>query len=314
MLISIIKNEIDLIKDFIYHYRKLGVTSFYILDDNSNDGTLEFLFQQNDVTILKSERNFGTEHDINIKDQEGKSFPIIQLHLWRTQLSRKFAKNRWSVMCDADEFLELPTNIKLENVTDELIKQNRRAAWGVMIDLYPEFINDLFIKKRDEITWYFDGIKQFSLNRNARPRHHYKGTRRRLEELASLCDSLSLFKRAKLRIIGKRSSPSGRLVKPIISLYKEGDYFSSSHNIVGPDYSKNIMLPISHYYYHPGIVSRLKWVFEHGGYIRDNYAYKQIDLLLKNLTIKNQSLLTKNSRFKRGYDEYKETGNAMYPI
>ena len=33
---------------FLSHYRSLGVKRFELVDDNSNDGTREFLFEQSD--------------------------------------------------------------------------------------------------------------------------------------------------------------------------------------------------------------------------------------------------------------------------
>ena len=51
-LLSRVKNEAFFMRPFLSHYRSLGVKRFVFIDDNSNDGTREFLFEQSDCMVL----------------------------------------------------------------------------------------------------------------------------------------------------------------------------------------------------------------------------------------------------------------------
>ena len=49
---------------FLSHYRSLGVKRFVFIDDNSNDGTREFLFEQSDCMVLGSSYTYCGDYPI----------------------------------------------------------------------------------------------------------------------------------------------------------------------------------------------------------------------------------------------------------
>src|ERR1700753_3082933 len=57
-VIAPMKNEVTILPDFLRHYRSLGVTTFFIIDDNSDDGSREFLLDQADCHVFQSEGGF----------------------------------------------------------------------------------------------------------------------------------------------------------------------------------------------------------------------------------------------------------------
>ena len=44
---------------FLAHHRKLGVAHFLIIDNDSEDGTIEFLRQQPDVTLFETPMSYA---------------------------------------------------------------------------------------------------------------------------------------------------------------------------------------------------------------------------------------------------------------
>lgn len=53
------RNEGNRLIPFLRHYRKLGVTSFFVVDDQSTDGTLDLLLSEPDVRAFTSNVRFG---------------------------------------------------------------------------------------------------------------------------------------------------------------------------------------------------------------------------------------------------------------
>ena len=60
-MFSIMRDESYHLQFFLDHYRNLGITDFLIYDDSSSDGTTEFLFSQDDVTVITSDVPYGAK-------------------------------------------------------------------------------------------------------------------------------------------------------------------------------------------------------------------------------------------------------------
>ena len=55
-LFSMMRNERDLLPLFLDHYRKLGIARFVIVDNDSSDGSHEWLIDQPDVELYPARR------------------------------------------------------------------------------------------------------------------------------------------------------------------------------------------------------------------------------------------------------------------
>jgi len=124
-LVAAMRNEMFMLPHFLDHYRRLGVESFLIADNCSNDGTLEYLADQPDVAL------FSVDTDYN-KSQYGVA--------WQQALMAHFRPDRWSLIADADELLtwQLPQQ---ETLPDLLQRPEFDRATGVrifMLDMYPQ--------------------------------------------------------------------------------------------------------------------------------------------------------------------------------
>ena len=61
-LCAIGRNEMYFLPTFLAHYRRLGVEQFAILDDRSTDGMTEYLLEQNDVVLYRSDHKYGSRN------------------------------------------------------------------------------------------------------------------------------------------------------------------------------------------------------------------------------------------------------------
>src|SRR6056297_4203058 len=60
-LVSIVKNERFFLSAFLDHYRKIGVQQFIMVENGSDDGSLELLCAQPDVVVYQTSYRYGQE-------------------------------------------------------------------------------------------------------------------------------------------------------------------------------------------------------------------------------------------------------------
>jgi hypothetical protein len=124
LCMALAHNEAKRVKDFLRHYRQLGVTHFLILDDRSTDGTLEFLNDQEDVTVFVPEGTNYRDHKIT----------------WRKEILDAHAEGRWVVVPDLDELFVFPhCDVRqLGAFTDHLEREGAEAVFAPMVEMYAD--------------------------------------------------------------------------------------------------------------------------------------------------------------------------------
>lgn len=125
LLFSTMKNEGHRLAYFLEYYRQLGVRHFFIVDNESTDGTMELLSNQKDVTIF-----YATD---SYKDSN------FGMH-WLNFLLLKYGRGHWCFTCDPDEFFVYP-HMESRDLGDlvsflESIKQD--SFFTVMLDMYSD--------------------------------------------------------------------------------------------------------------------------------------------------------------------------------
>lgn len=124
-VVACMRNEMFMLPHFLSHYRKLGVDAFLIADNCSDDGTLEYLQQQPDVTL------FSVDTDYNLS-----RYGVA----WQQAMMSAFRSGKWSLVADADELLVWQE--KQTQTLGDLLKssdfQHANAARVFMLDMYPE--------------------------------------------------------------------------------------------------------------------------------------------------------------------------------
>ncbi|WP_058283308.1 glycosyltransferase family 2 protein [Ruegeria denitrificans] len=120
-----LRDEITRLPWFFHHYRALGVDHFLIVDNGSDDGSVEFLLDQPDVSLWKT----------------GASYRDARFGLdWLTWLQMRYGHGHWTLMVDADELLIYSDHDTkpLHDLTEALDQQGHAAFGALMLDLYPK--------------------------------------------------------------------------------------------------------------------------------------------------------------------------------
>ncbi len=144
---STLRNERRRLPYFLDYYRKLGITQFFIVDNQSSDGTADYLMAQPDVSLWYTEASY-----------KHAKYGV----LWMNLLLRKFGSNHWCLNVDCDEFLVYPhvTKRPIRALTDWLDARSMRTFPAMLLDMYAkENLEDIDHKTGQnpfDILKYFD--------------------------------------------------------------------------------------------------------------------------------------------------------------
>ena len=313
-LLSRVKNEAFFMGPFLSYYRSLGVKRFVFIDDNSSDGTREFLFEQSDCMVLGSSYTYCGDYPIANTALEDFKIKGIN-NIWLNLLLRKFSINNWTIYADADEFLRLPDNICIDDIVMLLEKSGSNAAWTVMLDVYPKSISDLTEMCDDEVLdrnkeWFFDGVKHFELNETSTPKLIYGGSRARLMQNFRVGRLMKSFFRGNVRRLKGKVPKYNNLIKTMLVKIPEDGYFQDPHR---PWFTINtdILLPFEHYKFCGNIFERSRYAISSGVYAANSFQYADMSELLLKMERKSDSFICKFSKSTQNFENYVDSGNAQ---
>ncbi|WP_171098124.1 glycosyltransferase family 2 protein [Ruegeria sp. HKCCD7255] len=125
LLVCVVRNEKIRLPYFLDYYRRLGVDHFLFVDNDSTDGTAEFLTSQSDVSTWSTTASYR------------KSTYGID---WSNYLLRKYAHGHWVLTVDPDEFFVYPfcDSRPIRALTDWLQGTGVRSFGTMLIDMYPK--------------------------------------------------------------------------------------------------------------------------------------------------------------------------------
>jgi hypothetical protein len=125
VVVSCLRNEIQRLPYFLDYYRALGVNRFLIVDNNSTDGSGEYLLRQPDVESFSTPASYRGS---------------CAGRLWMQELAETYAMDRWVVTADVDELLVFPGRETLDlHDLCEYLEQHRYAGlFTVMLDMYSD--------------------------------------------------------------------------------------------------------------------------------------------------------------------------------
>ena len=124
-VVAAMRNEMFMLPHFLAHYRKLGVTSFLIADNASDDGSREYLAAQPDVALFSVDTDYKLSH-----------YGVA----WQQTLLSHFRMGKWSLVADADELLiwQSPQRQSLPELLATPEFAGAEAARIFMLDMYPK--------------------------------------------------------------------------------------------------------------------------------------------------------------------------------
>ncbi len=120
-----LRNEYPRLPYFLDYYRALGVRHFVMVDNGSDDGSIEYLEKARDISLWTTQASYK---------KAGYGIDWINHLLWR------YGAGHWVLTVDVDEFLVYPfcDSRPLFALTDWLESQERRSFSAMLLDMYPK--------------------------------------------------------------------------------------------------------------------------------------------------------------------------------
>lgn len=150
------RDEYARMPDVLRHYRELGVDRFAILDNGSIDGTLEYLSEQPDVDLYRTEASYA----------EARSG-----YFWRSYMASRYGFNRWYMSVDADELVVYSgmDRKNLHHLREHLTSWKSKYLFAPLIDMYADRpLSELSFKHGDrmlDVCRFFDNNPSYQIKR-----------------------------------------------------------------------------------------------------------------------------------------------------
>lgn len=141
------RNEGIRLPYFLKYYRDMGVNHFFFVDNDSTDGSLDYLAQQKDVSVWTTRGSYK-------KSRFGVD--------WQNWLLMRYGHGHWCLTVDPDEFFVYPFSDTrpLRALTDWLEASSIKSFSAMLLDMYPKGPIDRFPYERGqnplEIANWFD--------------------------------------------------------------------------------------------------------------------------------------------------------------
>lgn len=120
-----LRNERVRLPYFLRYYRNLRVGHFIFVDNDSNDGTRDYLAAQDDCTVFTTKGSY-----------KAAAFGMD----WLNHLLRKYGTGHWTLTVDPDEFFVYPfcDTRPIDALTDWLDTYDIRSFPAMLVDMYPK--------------------------------------------------------------------------------------------------------------------------------------------------------------------------------
>lgn len=125
LMFSTLRNERVRLPYFLQYYREMGVNHFFFVDNDSTDGSLDYLDDQPDVSVWHTRSSYKRSR-----------FGVD----WLNWLQMKYAHGHWALVLDPDEFLVYPfcDTRPLRALTDWLDASSIKSFSAMLLDMYPK--------------------------------------------------------------------------------------------------------------------------------------------------------------------------------
>jgi hypothetical protein len=120
-----LRNEKVRLKYFLNYYRNRGVSHFLFVDNDSDDGTREYLAEQPDCSVWTTPASYK-------RSRFGMD--------WINRLLRLYGHQHWCLVVDPDEFLVYPFSDTrpIPALTDWLNASSIKSFGAMLLDMYPK--------------------------------------------------------------------------------------------------------------------------------------------------------------------------------
>lgn len=253
ILVSVIKNEINHLPHFLGHYRDLGIRQFVILDNGSQDGSVEFLSAQPDVHMYYVDRPYTWAR------KQG----------WVHKIITAYGRQNWYVCVDADEHLvfDRSEHRSLGELASLMDRLAIRRVRGMLIDMYaggPMLHYSVQSDRPLHESFSLFDTDSYEERQVARMVSRKGGPRRRC-----------------LSTVDTDLDPE--LTKYPLFRLRRGEVMANPHHLY--PYPENFQSPcylgILHYKFLPGLMRRIDTAIAEGNYWDESAEYKAYRACLK---------------------------------
>lgn len=122
ILLCCLRDEFILLEYFIKYYENIGITHFIFIDNNSIDGSFEYLEKKTNTNMMLF-KNTGSYKSSNLGV------------IWIEELMLKYCKDKWCLTVDADELLHIQEN-NLNELRHKMIHNNSTILLTMLLDMY----------------------------------------------------------------------------------------------------------------------------------------------------------------------------------
>lgn len=125
VVIACVRNELLRLPYFLQYYRELGIDRFLIIDNDSDDGTGEYLTGQADVEYFHTDTSYNGS---------------AAGRMWVQELAETYATGHWVLHVDVDELLVYPgvERFGIHDFCRYLDTQGFEGLFTVMLDCYSD--------------------------------------------------------------------------------------------------------------------------------------------------------------------------------
>ncbi|MEO0368678.1 MAG: glycosyltransferase family 2 protein, partial [Pseudomonadota bacterium] len=122
-VIFCIRNERFRLPFFFQYYREMGVTEFFAVDNDSTDGTLDWLLSQPDAHVFHTDQSYKASN-------AGRD--------WTSYIAKKYCRDTWCLTLDVDEFFIYPfkENLPFAEFIAYLDQWGFEGVFGIFLDFY----------------------------------------------------------------------------------------------------------------------------------------------------------------------------------
>lgn len=244
ILLCNVRNDLERIQMLIEHHKKIGVQYFAILDNNSDDGTYEWLMKQ----------------DVDVFSVEDKYNSIVRA-AWIAKVASYYGLDRWFIIVDSDELLvyEGMEEKNIQTLISEMQTANLERGLGFMIDMYAEKSD---LKKKNEKQDIYSHYKYFDTKSYSRE----NGT-----------TQVNIFGGPRDRYFGRKEDKARELLTkyPVVywnkgEIYRYHYMFPFFQNFKSP-----IFLGLFHYKFIDGDYDKYLNIVKEGNYAGGSGFYKR---------------------------------------
>lgn len=143
ILVCLEKNDLTRVKELVMHYKAIGVENMVFIDNDSDDGSVDWLKSIDNVDIYTVRESYTT----------------IRREAWINRVFGIYGYDRWYIVVDSDEFI-VYNNMDIYKI-DSLItwaeNKKLKTVRGMMLDMYAkEMFSSKEIVDFRNVCKYFD--------------------------------------------------------------------------------------------------------------------------------------------------------------